>query len=223
MVYSHSALKQFLTCPRQFAEVRVWKNVVSAPTSATDFGVLAHAAFENFICAGTPLPANMSAYQKLADSIANASGEKHCEIKYGLTADMQACAFFDKTVRIRGVADLVIRNGERATVLDYKSGKDARPDITQLELMALMEFANNPECQTITGALVFFVAGSMTREAWTRADIPVMWAKWLALMDRADRAVTAQVFQESPSGLCRGWCPVESCDHWQEKRKKICA
>ena len=219
MVYSHSALKQFLSCARQFAEVRIWKNVKVAPTSATDFGVRAHAAFEDYICAGKPLPQDMQPYQAFVDTVNTAPGVKHCEVKYGLTASMQACDFFGGPVRIRGVADVVIRADTTAYVLDYKSGKDSRPDMSQLELMALMEFAANPACQRITGALIFFVAGSMTRATWTRDDIPGMWAKWVALMDRADRAVESEVFQESPSGLCRGWCPVTECHHWQEKRK----
>lgn len=219
MVYSHSALKQFLNCARQFAEVRIWKNVKVVPTSATDFGVMAHKAFEDYVCAGTPLPQNMQAYQAFVDIVFRAPGVKHCEIKYGLTAAMETCGFFSDRVRIRGVADVVVRASDSSFVLDYKSGKDSRPDISQLELMALMEFAENPRCQKITGALIFFVAGSMTKATWTREDIPGMWAKWLALMDKADRAIAAKVFQESPSGLCRGWCPVEECHHWQEKRK----
>jgi PD-(D/E)XK nuclease superfamily len=219
IVYSYSAIKQFLTCPRQFAEVKIWKNVVTAPTSATDFGVRAHSAFEDFIAKGTPLPADMCAYQKLADTLNAAPGQKHCEIKYGLTAAMEPCAFFGHGVRIRGVADLTVRNGTKVHIVDYKSGKDTRPDTSQLELMALMEFAANPECQEVTGALLFFIAGSMTKNVWTRDDVPRLWAKWLALMDKADRAIEAGVFQESPSGLCRGWCPVTECHHWQEKKK----
>jgi PD-(D/E)XK nuclease superfamily len=216
MIYSYSSLKQFDTCPRQFAEVRVWKKVTTAPTPATDYGVRAHAAFEAFVRDGTPLPADMAHYQQLADSMRNARGTKFCEIKYGLTADMQACAFFGRGVRVRGAADLVICDGDRAFIIDYKSGKDSRPDLGQLELMALMEFARSPQIEKVVGALIFFVAGTMTRRTWTRADIPALWAKWLAAMDKADRAIEAGVFQENPSGLCRGWCPVKECHHWQE-------
>lgn len=218
MIYSFSALKQFKTCPRQFAEIKVWKRIAPQKTLATDYGVRAHTAFEDFIVKGTPLPADMSGQQEFIDAIAALPGDKHCEVKYGLTRDMQPVDFFAPNVAIRGLADLTIRRPDVSVVVDYKSGKDKYPDLSQLELMALMEFALRPEIDVIRGALLFFIAGTSRNGEWRREQIPTLWAGWLAAMDRADRAIEANVFQEKSSGLCRGWCPVHTCDHYEEKK-----
>jgi RecB family exonuclease len=47
-----------------------------------------------------------------------------------LTLDRQPCGFYDKNRWVRGIADLLIINGEDAAVIDYKTGSEKYPDPT---------------------------------------------------------------------------------------------
>jgi hypothetical protein len=71
------------------------------------------------------------------DKLKSMKGEKLCELKMGLTENLEACGFFDKDVWFRGVADLIVLDREAgvAKVIDYKTGKSAKyADKGQLEL-----------------------------------------------------------------------------------------
>jgi len=124
--WSYSSLKTFETCPRKYQAEKVTKEVPYTETEATIYGTELHKAAEEFIRDGTPIPERFSFIQPYMDKLAAYPGEKHCEMKLGVKrADdrLVACGFFDSDVWFRGVADLVIIDGDRARIIDYKTGK----------------------------------------------------------------------------------------------------
>jgi hypothetical protein len=208
--HSHSSIKDFQGCARRYQQVRILRKFKSEPTDATMYGERVHKAFELYIRDGVPLPPELSQFQKFVEPLATMSGEKLCEAKLGLRKDFTPCGFFDKDVWFRGIPDLLIISPKRtvARVADFKTGKTARyADSTQLELMAAMAMAHYPEIETVKGMLLFVVAGEAIKSEYTRKQLPEIFSKWAGYAGQIEQAVEADVWNPSPSGLCR-FCPV---------------
>ena len=146
LTWSYSSLGLFQQCPRKYYHLRVVKDIVEPETTAILYGKEVHLALEEYIRDGKPVPPQFKEFTAIADMLKAIPGDKLCEYKMGLTKDIQACGFFDENVWFRGVADLVIVNGETARVIDYKTGKSSEyADVKQLELMALAIFKHFPK------------------------------------------------------------------------------
>jgi hypothetical protein len=81
---------------------------------------------------------NYERFQPLLDVLMRMPGTRFPEHKMALTIDKQPCGFDDADYWVRGIADLLIIDGDHAFVIDYKTGKPKMPDPDQLKLMALM-------------------------------------------------------------------------------------
>jgi hypothetical protein len=150
----------------------------------------------------------------MLDALIAKPGEKLCEYELGLTEDLQPCGFKDENVWFRGIADLIVLDGDTAYVVDYKTGRNTRyADTGQLELMALAVFKHFPEVQKVRGGLLFAIAGKMIKDRYAREQEPDLWAKWLSDFGRMKKAFELGVWNPNPSGLCRRHCAVLECPH----------
>jgi CRISPR/Cas system-associated exonuclease Cas4 (RecB family) len=219
MTLSYSALKQFETCPRQYHEVRVLKKHPPQETEATIWGKKVHEAAELYVRDNAPLVFDFPG-QDMVRAVADLKGEKHCELEMAVNDKLEAVAFDDPTAVLRGIADVVVINGITARVLDYKTGSDKYPDVAQLELMALMVFAKFPEVEKSHGALLFLKCNNMVQKITKREDSQRLWAGWFSKLNRVESAHEVGVWNPKSSGLCAGWCVVETCEHWKPRRKK---
>ena len=150
------------------------------------------------------------------DKLKNMKGEKLCELKMGLTENLEACGFFDKDVWFRGVADLIILDRETgvAKVIDYKTGKSAKyADKGQLELMALAVFKHYPEVKVVKGGLLFVVCNAFIKETYTIEQESDLWKKWLSEYGMLEKSYEVDTWNARPTGLCRAWCVVLECPH----------
>jgi hypothetical protein len=214
--WSFSSLKGFLTCAKQYYHLRVAKDYVSGPTTATTYGVEFHTACENYVRDGTELEARFAHVKPVLDALRKISGEKLCELKMALNKTLEPCAFFDKECFLRGIADLIILKREKgvAYYVDYKTGKSsAYADAGQLEIMAMMIFATFPEIKKVKGMLLFVVPGHRVEEVYLRKDRKVLWANWLGKYSQLQAAHKTGIWNARPSGLCRQYCPVTECAH----------
>jgi hypothetical protein len=118
--WSFSRIKAFETCPKQFYHVNVLKQFPYVETEAMRYGTEFHEAAEHFIRDGTPVPDRFAFARPVLDALAAKPGEKLCEQKLGLTAELEACTFFADNVWFRGIVDLLIIDGDEATIVDYK-------------------------------------------------------------------------------------------------------
>ena len=215
--WSYSSLKKFKTCPKQFAEVKVYKNFTEPPfTEATLYGSSFHEAAEHYVRDGTPLPEAFSYVKPHLDTLRSIEGTKLCEHKMGLTQQLEPCDFSAKDVWCRGVADLLIVNEETgiARIVDYKTGKSAKyADTAQLELMALMVFKHFPTIRRVRAGLLFVVANDFKRADYDRTYEKNYWRQWMQDIGRLEGAYKSGVWNPNPSGLCRKHCVVTSCPH----------
>lgn len=215
--WSYSSLKKFKTCPKQYAEVKVFKNFTEPPfTEATLYGTSFHEAAENYVRDGAPLPEAFAYVKPHLDALRSIPGEKFCEHKMGLTQALEPCAFDAPEVWCRGVADLLIVNREKgvARVVDYKTGRSAKyADTAQLELMALMVFKHFPQVRRVKGGLLFVVANDFKRAEYDVSQERNYWRTWMQDIHRLEHAMKTNVWNPNPSGLCKKHCVVLSCSH----------
>ena len=215
--WSYSSLKKFKTCPKQYAEVKIFKNFTEPPfTEATLYGTNFHEAAEHYVRDGTPLPEAFNYVKPHLDALRAIPGEKLCEKKMGLTKALEPCAFDDPEVWCRGVADLLVVNREKgvARVVDYKTGRSAKyADTAQLELMALMVFKHFPEIRRVKGGLLFVVANDFKRAEYDVTQERNYWRTWMQDIHRLEQAMKTNVWNPNPSGLCKKHCVVLSCPH----------
>jgi hypothetical protein len=192
----------------------VVKDIKEPETTAILYGKEVHLAMEEYIRDGKPIPPQFSQFQDVADMLKAIPGEKLCEYKMGLTKDIQACGFFDENVWFRGVADLVIVNGETARVIDYKTGKSSEyADVKQLELMALAIFKHFPKVRKVKAGLVFLVCNDFVKAEFEKKDAPITWIKWVQETDRLQASHDNNVWNAKPNFTCRKFCLVKDCEH----------
>jgi len=212
--WSYSRMKGFETCPKQYYHVTVRKEYPFKETDATRYGTEFHKAAEDYMRDDTPIPPRFSFAQGMLDALKAKPGDKHCELKMGLTADLKPCGFFDSDVWFRGIVDLLIIDGEKAWVVDYKTGKSAKyADTGQLQLMALAVFAHYPQVKRVKAGLVFVVADAFVPADYNVVDHDTLWAPWIKRYAALEAAHANDVWNPKPSGLCRAHCPVVDCPH----------
>lgn len=212
--WSFSRIKAFDTCPKQFYHTYILKEFPYEETEAMRYGTEFHKAAEEFIRDAKPVPERFAFAAPALQALADKPGDKHCEMKFGLTRDLKLCDFFDKRVWFRGVVDLAIVDGETCTIVDYKTGKSSRyAEKGQLELMALAIFKWFPKVTKIRAGLLFVIPGEMVKDTYTIDREGEMWAKWFAEYAKMEKAAETGVWNPKPSGLCRKHCKVVACPH----------
>jgi len=214
LTWSYSSLGLFQQCPRKYYHLRVVKDIKEPETTAILYGKEVHLALEEYIRDGKPIPPQFKEFTEIADMLKAMPGDKLCEYKMGLTKDIQACGFFDENVWFRGVADLLIINGDTARVIDYKTGKSSEfADKKQLELMSLAVFKHFPKVRTVKAGLIFLVANDFVKADFEKKDAPITWLKWIQETDRLEEAHEVNVWNPKPNFTCRKYCLVKDCEH----------
>ena len=212
--WTYSQLEKFETCPRQFYHVRVKRDVVEPPTEATLWGGRVHEAMEYRIKDGTALPEGMTQWEGLANKISNMKGEKFCEVEMALDENFQPAPW--KAAWTRGIADLLVVNGDKAVNLDYKTGK--RKLTHQLMLYAGYTFAIYPKVNTVVTGFVWMRDKKIDKETFTRDQVPMIWQTFIPKVRKLESAYERDAWPVRPSGLCKGWCPVKTCEFYKDKR-----
>ena len=211
MKWSYSSLKQFKTCPKQYYEIRVAKNFIAREGDDARYGKEVHKVLEEYVRDGKRLPKFYQQFRKMVDPLLDIPGTKYCEYEMALTADLKPCGFMSEEYWVRGIADLLIVDGDTAFIVDYKTGKTGYADPNQLKLMALMVFAHFPEVQKVKAGLMFVSYDAFYPENYERADSAAMWDVFYKDLERLSIAFDNAVWPPKPTGLCRRHCSVESC------------
>ena len=211
--YSHSALKQFNNCPRQFHEMRIKKAWPREETEQTLYGTQLHEAMELAIRDGVPLPGQFDFLQGLVNSINAMPGEKFCELELAVDINLNPVPFKSDEAWMRGIIDLAVVDGDSAKIVDYKSGSNKYPDKDQLTLMALLLFAHHPEVEHVKSALLFVLKEDMVKHETARRAANRIWGIFKEDVAQVERCHANGVWHPRQSGLCRRHCGVLTCEH----------
>jgi hypothetical protein len=213
--WSFSGLKDFIGCPKRYQEVKVLKNFEQKFNEAAHYGNKVHEALEKYVKDGTELPLNYQQFKAWADALIQLPGQKLTEHRMALTVDRQPCTWAAKNMWVRGIADLLIIDGDHARVIDYKTGSERYPEPKQLKLMALLVFSHYPEVKKVSGALMFIMKNVIIDEEYTRDMIDELWAAFTPDLERLSQAYENNTWPANPSALC-GYCPVNTCQFYKE-------
>ena len=88
----------------------------------------------------------------------------------------------------------------------------------QLKLFALMVFLHHPEVMSVKTGFVWLKEGVSDYETYTRDQEADLWQEFVGDLARYNAAFKQDMWIPRKSGLCRGWCPVTSCEFWEPKK-----
>jgi hypothetical protein len=215
VVWSYSSLKTFQQCPKKYYHTKVAKDIKEPDTQATLYGKAAHTVAEEHIRDGAPVPPKFDYMKPVLEQLNSIPGEKLCEVKLGLTKDLEACDFSAKNVWWHGIADLVVINEEKqlAHSVDYKTSKSARyADVKQLDLVAAGLFAKFPTIQRVKSALIFVVSKEFVKAEHHREMVPKYMEQPTQDVARIEAALENGVWNPVQGPLCK-FCAVKQCEY----------
>ena len=215
IVWSFSSLKTFQQCPKKYYHTKIAKDVVEPDTKATLYGKSAHTVAEEYIRDGTPIPPAFEYMQATLNILKAIPGEKLCEVKLGLTKNLESCDFNAPNVWWHGIADLVVINRETgiAHSVDYKTSKNARyADVKQLDLVACGLFAKFPKIRRVKSALLFVVSKEFVKADHHREMLLKYVEKPSQDVARIEAAIDNGVWNPVSGPLCK-FCSVKQCEY----------
>ncbi len=216
--WSYSSLSLYKQCPHKYYRLKVKKDIKEPPQDHLYYGLRMHKAAEEYVRDDKPLPSEFKFIEEALSTLKNMSGEKHCEIKLGLTANLEACDYYDKNVWWRGIADLLIIDGDVAKLVDYKTGKSAKyADTKQLEILSLAIFKKFPNIKKVKSGLLFVVSNDFVNVDYKPEMQHQLWVKWIEDVDRMQEAYNVDVWNPKPNFTCAKHCAVSDCAHHGKK------
>jgi hypothetical protein len=211
--WSYSQLKNFETCERRNQQIDRLKQF-KEDSEQLRWGNFLHDSFAKSIKNGVPLPGSMKNYEQFVAVITKRRDRFTIETerKLAFDRDFQPTTYFDAKTWFRGVIDVSMIQPKLAVLIDWKSGKVV-DDRVQLGLFATMIFAHYPEVEKVVSSYIWLANDATTDETWTRDDMPNLWAALMPRVKRMEDAYKNNSYQPNPSGLCRKYCPVTTCEY----------
>lgn len=219
--WSHTALSQFKTCPRQYAAARYFLTTKFEETEATIWGNRVHKAFEVRLKRGTPLPKEMQKWEKYCTAF-EANAQKlgaviYPEQQLAITRNFGIVDWFAKDAWGRCAGDVVIDAQDTVFIYDFKTGR-IREDSEQLATNAAFFALKYPEAKKFVTRYVWLEHDQITGADFTAEEIPDIWNDRLSQIVNIMECWDNKDFPCRRSGLCNGWCQVTECEHWRPKR-----
>lgn len=213
--WSFSRLKNFETCPLRHQQIDLLKTFSEDESNdALQYGGAVHkSAAERLGPDRVPLPKeHQRALGKWCDALESGPGELQTELRTALTEDLRPCGYFDADVWYRGVIDVLKLNPPVAFAGDWKTGKIVE-DSVQLAVTAAWVFAQYPEIEMVRSEYIWLKFNTTTKVHLTRNHMPELWATLAPRIQAMKHAAETATYPPKPSGLCKNWCPVETCKY----------
>lgn len=210
--WSFSKLKNFESCPKRHYEVDIAKNIKEEEGEALLWGNRVHKEMAIALTKNTPLPAEMSEYQRWVDKVYTGAGSLLVEQKYAITKEFSKASWFSPSAWYRGIGDVVRIATPVALILDWKTGKILE-DSVQLALMAQCVFAHYPDVSHVRSEYVWLKDDCQTSELFTRDHMPGLWEGLLGRVGAMAEAASTNTYPPKPGYLCKRYCPVASCPY----------
>lgn len=204
--HSYSSIKMYENCPYRYYRQRIVKDVVDEGSLATKTGEEIHKALELRLKEAKELPITLTKMEGVCRMIESKGGTLLLEKELTLTQDLSPTSWFAKDAWLRSKLDVLHMKDDKATVLDWKTGK-RRVDSFQLDMFAAQVFKHYPEVQQVNTALVWTVASDLDKFSYTRKGAAALWEDILGRIHRIQKSADNDTWPVKPSGLCR-WCPL---------------
>jgi hypothetical protein len=214
--WSYSALDSFEQCPRKYYHVRLAKDWPDPPSEAANWGKIVHKHIEDRVNDRKPLPESLGLgyIEPVIQRLEQAPGVLRAEYKLAINAQFQPTEFFAKDAWCRAVGDITIHNAgnTKAFALDWKTGKYKDGD-AQLRLQAAVMMCHYQQLQEVGITYMWLKDKRTTDRKFNRDQLPEIWQDFLPRAKRMEQQIADKKFDPKPSGLCKKYCPVLSCEH----------
>lgn len=215
--WTYSKITNFEDCPKRHYECDIQKRYKEDDNNDNlVWGNYVHDAMAAAIN-GKPLPDDLAPYQKWIDRVNKWRGAGFTvfvEQKIGFSDQFQPAAWQAPTSWYRAKADLIAVKGPVSIAPDWKTGKPKEGSV-QLGLTAQYVFAKYPEVKQVATEFVWLGHDDTSSETFVRGDMAYLWSKLLPRIDAYKEAIRTQSFPPKPGGLCRSYCPVQSCPFYR--------
>ena len=206
--FSYSFLSEHAHCPEAARHLFVLRDFKKSYTVAG--GIDAHKVLETRLKDKTPLPPELAASERYVQSLEARGAPVEVELSLAVDRVLQPVDFWSKQAYLRGKYDVRIVSPPRALLGDWKTGK-VRESPDQLEIGALLTFANDPRIEEVTGVNIWLAAGKLgTPYVFRRLEKGAPWARWIRKMHDIEQKDPAAVWETKPGPLC-SYCPVKVC------------
>jgi CRISPR/Cas system-associated exonuclease Cas4 (RecB family) len=199
MNFSHSSISTYESCPHKYKLTRIDR--LQEPTGpAAERGKRIHKEFEEAF-GGLPLvTAELEPWLDFIEDIKSFYDVVLPEHDVGVRHDWSPCGFKDSDVWLRGQIDLLAIKGDKARIIDWKTGKQ-RDYEEQLRLYATLVFALYPEVNTIELELAFIdLQKPVTCATVTRDHFGLLKA-WMS--NRMLKIENDKIFAPKPNANCK--------------------
>lgn len=218
LVWSYSLLHCFRdVCPHQAQARYIERNVPFVETPEIKWGNAVHAAFEKRVGAQVPLPAEMRQWECFATPFDGRGALT--EAWYQVAADGMACDRFAKNKYGHGKLDLVVINGDRAFLNDWKTGNSKYEDPFELEVGAVLLKGRFPHLKQILGTYTWLKDHRVSR-VYDLSDTDKTWKEIERVVQSIHRWRAEGSYPKKRSGLCP-WCPRKDCANHPEYVKPL--
>jgi hypothetical protein len=218
--WSFSALNGFTQCPHRYYE----------SGEAALWGTYVHKCIEDLITDAKPLPENAKTYEQQViaavwgaiqpvDQIVGMRIEAEKKLAINNKFEPVPWVSWEESWNQSwsvSISDVLKIDGAVAEVIDWKLGKIKVTG--QLRQNALLVFHNYPQVNTVHTRFEWLQFKKSDKETFTRDQISELWRAFIPDLKQYAQAFKTDTWQKRPSGLCNGWCPVESCTHWRPKK-----
>jgi len=209
--WSPSAIGDYINCPRQWAAKKYYENLPYVETIHTKAGKVEHKHLELRMAENKPLPSGYARGEKYCKAFEKARGQVITEQQLAINRDMKFVKWFSKEAYGRCVIDIALLLPKKIACYDYKSG-NIRENSLQLKINACFLSLKYPEVEEFVLRYIWLKHDVTTGENFKKSDIPDLWKEIFSWVNRMEESWRTETFAPKPSGLCRGWCGVSSCE-----------
>lgn len=198
--WSISRLHDWERCPR-YAMYRHGLKLPEPKGPALERGIAVHALAEAYLKAEEPprrVPAELSKFAPQFRALRKK--EAQSEVRFAVTEKWEPRGFFDRDVWLRCVADALVIDGDKARIVDFKTGKKRDGYDDQLELYAVSVFLHFPEVESVQGELWFLDTGEIVKVRILRDRLEELLAAWTV---RPLPMLEDRIFPSRPGWYCR--------------------
>lgn len=198
MAFSYSAIKLYEQCPSKYKFSRI-DRIPEPSGDAASRGTLIHAELEHLIN-GELQTMTDDVKHMLPKITAWVECKARPEMQFAVDDQWSEVEYSSPGAMLRGVIDLYLEDGDTATVIDFKTGKD-RDYSDQVTVYAAVILGSKPHINQVKIAIEFVDLKKTTSYATiTRDQLDELKA---SIVRRMDIIGTDHIFAPNPSFLCR--------------------
>lgn len=212
--WSPSAVSDYINCPRQYAARRYYETLPYVETPQMKAGNIEHKHLELRLKNKTPLPEGFTRGEKYCQSFENSGGVIIAEQELAIDRDLRFVSWFSKQAWGRCKIDVSLIFPKRLHFYDWKVGR-IKEDLLQLKINSCFMALKHQEAEEFITRYIWLAYDSVTPfdGNFKKSDIPNLWEEVLSWVSRMEQAWATETFEPKPSGLCRSYCAVTSCEY----------